>query len=205
MYIAIEGVKGIGKSTLIKKIQDYLTNKNIKFDLACPTKPIKGGLIDEWLLKKASWLFHYDVFKELIYAHRSNLAAKSTDWKAPLVIGDRSIITSYVTRLWKYQNPVKQIARVDTLEPLMPAPDIVIYLQSDLKRVLARIRKRISRNYGKEDETPEKIIEDNEAYKYIMNERPTRLTKTKWIIVDANENPEKVFEKTIQIIETLTL
>jgi thymidylate kinase len=204
MYIAIEGVKGIGKSTLLEKLQDYFLQQQIHFTVACPTKPISNRTISEWLFEKMPWVFQADGLKEMLYAHRSNVVAKATNWNVPLVIGDRSIVTSYATRLWKYQSPTMQIERVDVLEPLIPAPDVVIYLKADLNKVLARIRKRVSRCYGKEDENPNKIIQDCKAYEYIMQVKPARLNKTKWVVVDASQKPDKVFENTLQIIKKLT-
>ena len=184
MYIAIEGIKGIGKSTLMDKLQNHLQYQHLAFTVACPTRPLKDGSVAEWCYNNFPCLFASDTAKELLYAHRSNVVAKQTDWNLPLIIGDRSIVTSYATRLWKYGSPIKQIQRVDALEPLMPAPDAVIYLKADITCVLSRIRKRVARYYGKEDERPEKLVQDTKAYEYIMQENPAqRLTKTNWVVV----------------------
>ncbi len=38
MYIAIEGPKGSGKSTLIKKLEDYFQSFNLEYSIIAPTK-----------------------------------------------------------------------------------------------------------------------------------------------------------------------
>jgi thymidylate kinase len=204
MYIAIEGIKGVGKSTLMCKLQSYLEHQHLSFTVACPTKPVKDGSVAEWCYNNFPCLFTSDTARELLYAHRSNVVAKITDWNTPLIIGDRSIVTSYATRFWRYSNPIRQIQRVDALEPLLPAPEAIIYLKADIGCVLPRIKNRVSRKYGKEDECPEKLFQDTLAYEYIMQRKPAhRLNKTNWLEVDATQNPERVFENTIHIINEL--
>lgn len=198
-YMAIEGVKGVGKSTVFGKALSYLQQQQIAYSTACPTHQIETS-IWEFLYK----YFPTDFFKEQLYAFRSNRTAQLTNWQKPLVLGDRSIATSYVSRLWDRNNPQKHINRVDELEPLLPSPSIILYLKADIDTIMDRLQKRSKRLYGKEDEIFEKVNADLLAYDYLQNHssKITRLKNTKWRVVDANLSQAEILE---QVIEELKL
>jgi len=201
-YIAFEGVKGVGKTTLFWNLSRHLWSQGVRLSQVAPTKSTNENALYERIFKGLPCLRQIDFLKERLYAWRSNEAAKSADWQAPLLLGDRSIATSYVTRLWRFGNPFKQIERVDALEQSIPAPDFIFYLDADFDTIMGRISTRKNRNYGKEDELPQKIFTDIKAYQFLMNEKPAkRLEKTKWVKVNANQNPESVFQESLEQIK----
>jgi thymidylate kinase len=193
-YVAIEGVKGVGKSTAFGNVLNHLKQQKVVYSTACPTQRIETSIWD-YLYK----YFPSDFFKEQVYAFRSNRTAQLTNWQKPLVLGDRSIATSYVSRLWHNNNPKKHICRVDKLEPLLPSPSVILYLKAETETIMGRLHDRTNRFYGKEDETFDKINADLSAYIYLQKHPSVvpRLKNTKWQIIDANLSQDDILEQII--------
>lgn len=200
MYIALEGVKGCGKSTLIKALKHYYEQNNIPIKLACPTAP--GSLLNifELVVKLLPQLRKYDLLNELIYALRSNITALKIFNNSGFVLGDRSIVTSYAYRWKKFLDREKIIKRVNTIEFLIPAPDYIIFLDIDAKEAVNRISKRKKRNYGLKDEQYDNIKEILNSYKEIINSPIARLKNTSWHIIDANKSFNDVFNECVMLI-----
>jgi thymidylate kinase len=201
-YVVFEGVKGVGKTTLFWNLSRYLWSQGVNLSQVTPTKATDEFALYERVFNILPCLRKIDFLKERFYAWRSNESAKYADWQTPLLLGDRSIATSYATRLWRFGDPCKQIERVDNLEYALPAPDFIFYLDADFDTIMERISSRQNRNYGKEDELPQKILTDIQAYQFLMQERPAkRLEKTTWIKINANQKPENVFTESLEQIK----
>lgn len=194
-YIALEGVKGVGKSTVFQLLTAYLQKEKIAFAEACPTKKQAN---DHSFWELAYSLCQSEFVKERVYAHRSNNVALTTNWNTPLVVGDRSLITSYVSRFWKYQDPTTQIQRVDALEPIIKSPELVLYFKAEIGCIMNRLMQRKNRNYGKEDEVEAKVLADLLAYQ-TLREKPIsdRIKRTKWVDIDCSVCPKDVFEQVL--------
>jgi thymidylate kinase len=204
MYIAIEGVKGVGKSTLVRSISHWLDGESVNYVMACPTKKINGWDLYEFIYTNIGFLENVNRVKDIIYARRANKVAKHTNWKSPVVLGDRSILTSYITRLWEDNNPEDHIKLIDTLQPAMPAPDYILYLKAGISDILDRIKIRGERDYGKTDEHPNRIAADIAAYDYVIaNRLANRLSNTEYIILDASKSKKEVFDESKKIISEL--
>lgn len=203
MYICLEGVKGSGKSTLLQNIVCYFEQKNKDFEVASPTKPTPKNVWWEVLFKNFPFLKKIDTLKQKLYIQRANWVAKHTNWTKKMVIGDRSIITSYVTRWQKWDNPTICVNKIDVINT-MPAPDYVLYLDISLDAVMKRLQNRV-RDYGKEDETPQKVTADMQAYHDLKNGKyeVKRLKNTTWIGLNAELSPENLLKQAIEIIENL--
>ena len=194
-YIVLEGVKGVGKSTVFQLLKEYLLQNKVVFEEVCPTRKQTNNF-SFW--ECAYGYCQNDWVKERVYAYRANLAAQNANWHSPLIIGDRSIITSYVTRFWKYNYPKIHINRVDKLESLLPAPNLVLYLSTDIDHIVQRIQSRKDRDYGKEDETETKIIQDLAAYQELRkNHWATKLANTQWVDIDCSQNPQAVLDEIV--------
>ena len=72
MYIAVEGLKGVGKSTLLDSLCQRLRDENVRFSLLTPTRPLPYACWIEGLAKHYPSLRQYDYFCQSLYAHRSN-------------------------------------------------------------------------------------------------------------------------------------
>lgn len=204
MYIVIEGLKGVGKSTLLDALCLRLKQENVRFSLVTPTRPLPRFCLAEWLAKHCRLLMRYDVFRRYLYAYRSNQHARQADWNQPLILGDRSILTSLVTR-WPNDNPVQQfqyIRQIKAQEHEIPWPDEVIYLQMPLQPLLLRLQCR-QRDYGKQDECVERLSLAFEAYQDLQHKGkylgvPSGLD---WSIVNANQSPEEVLEQVYALLK----
>jgi thymidylate kinase len=203
MYICIEGVKCSGKTTLVEGLTTYLTNKGQHFQTANPTRPMPIFSIAEKMSHTFGFLRTIDKWNEYLYALRSNYVGKHTDWECDLIIGDRSIITSYVTRWYKWENPQICINRVNEKESQIHSPDYVIYLQISLETVQERLKQRKNRYYGKFDETPFRLKQALNAYQEIQQYPIDRLAKTKWLYINAEQSAEKVLSDCIEIVDNL--
>lgn len=200
MYICLEGVKGCGKTTVFETIIKELQGRNVNYATLSPTKKSEKSSILEYFHEKFTFLHKIDFWNEMIYANRSNNAAKSIDWSQNLILGDRSIVTSYVTRWNRWHTPEYCIDRINKKHKFIQAPDIIIYLDISISTVMSRIKLRENRTYGKHDETIERIEEAINSYKKIMDYKIKKLENTQWFIVNAEQSPEQVAGDCLTII-----
>ena len=160
-HIAIEGVIGAGKTTLSRLLSDRLSAKLVleKFE----ENPFLAKFYEDqdrfaFQTQMFFLLSRYKQQQELIQAdlfHRFLL----TDY-----IFEKDKIFAYLTleddELKLYENVMNAI------EHTVPTPDLVVYIQSNVSRLMTNIRAR-----GREFEKnmPEQYIRDlNEAYNYFF-------------------------------------
>lgn len=195
-YIAIEGPKGCGKSTLLERLPQRLRDYGVTVALLCPTRPIPGPHPLERLAAGSD----DDALRERLYAARSNYHARRVPQDARLILGDRSILTSYATR-WE-RAPAGQkrqyIARVDALEYLIGLPDHVIQLNVPEAHLLARLQARHGRDYGRHDETPERLRSVLAAYRELRDcGSGLGLGSIVWHDIDAGAPPAVVLARVV--------
>lgn len=205
MYIAIEGLKGTGKSTLLERLPKRLAMYYPDLALLCPTRPMSTDHPLERLAANSA----DDAVRERLYAARSNHHASRLPRHASLILGDRSILTSYATRWDRVpaNRKAQHIAHVDALEHRIGLPDHVILLEVPEQILLARLRVRAERQYGKHDEAPERLRSVVAAYRDLHEHAAELgLGAIIWHTVNAQAEPEKVLEhvlfKVRHIVET---
>ena len=210
-YIAIEGIKGVGKSTVISLLKEKLSH--ITYVQINPTARMEGyswiEFVNQYLpLRKFDW------WVKILYAHRSNQQAihakkkivllEQTNNPAQFILGDRSIITSLVTR-WNQNNRDihSYFTSVRTMEYAIPIPDHVIYLHASMETIQSRIKNR-ERKYGAEDETLSRLLEAHQIYMQIQQGILPSLDNITWHMVSAEDSPDTVSEELyLRIIKIL--
>ncbi|WP_035558175.1 hypothetical protein [Hymenobacter sp. IS2118] len=204
MYICLEGLKGCGKSTLLNAAQQLLTSRQVAFSTVAPTRAVPAERSwQERLSAQVPCLRRLDAWNDYLYACRANYAATTADWQRPLVLGDRSIVTSYATRWRKWGHPKRCIERVNQREALVPAPDHVILLDVDPTVAWERAVAR-RRSYGQHDESLPRLHEAREAYQQIASFGIARLAHTQWHTLNANQPAPAVFRDWLTLMEQLT-
>ena len=204
-YVALEGIKGSGKTTLLADLSKHLTAQGVDFCLLNPASHMPPWHPAE-MAYSAFGLEKFDAMTEWIYALRSNWHSARVSKRVPLIIGDRSILTSYVTR-WeraRIKGISDHLAKVDSLEHRIQKPDHVIFLDVDVAVAAKRIQTRPARNYGKTDEEIGRLQESLHAYQYLMKYgKRLGLANTQWSIINARRSYEEVFSEVLARLQTL--
>lgn len=207
LYVAIEGVKGVGKGTLISNLKTQLQKEEIKFLELNPTQPLTNHFIEK--VDQLLPLRRFDVWRKYLYAVRSQMSSRhvrrelsKSDSTYNLILGDRSILTSLVTR-WPDEPTRDRIEthfeNVRKLESEIPIPDVIIYLEADLDAILERISNR-RRDYGQEDEEKSKIIDTMKAYDFLKNNNIKPFQQIRWHSINASGSPDSVCRSALSLI-----
>jgi deoxyadenosine/deoxycytidine kinase len=175
-HIAVEGVIGAGKTTLATMLGDTLSAKVVleKFE--------ENPFLKDFYRDPDRYAFQTQIFFLLTrYKQQREL------FQADLF--HRFLVTDYIfekDKIFAYLNLQDEELKlyetlVSNIEHSIPAPDLVVYLQSSVPRLMANIRRR-ARSY--ETEISEQYIKDlNEAYNYFF----FRYKSTPLLIVNSTE------------------
>ncbi|MGD1046053.1 MAG: deoxynucleoside kinase [Bacteroidota bacterium] len=193
-YIAIEGVIGVGKTTLAQMLSDQLGARLVleKFE--------ENPFLPNFYKDPERYAFQTQIFF-LLSRYRQQQELFQADLFHSHIVSDyifeKDKIFAYLTlrddELKLYENLLVAI------EKTIPPPDLVIYLQSSNDRLLANIKKR-----GREMEkymSDEYIKELNEAYNYFFfRYKSTPLLIVKATDIDFVNNPEHFEDLLTQIL-----
>jgi len=175
-HIAVEGVIGAGKTTLTTMLGDTLSAKVVleKFE--------ENPFLKDFYRDPDRYAFQTQIFFLLTrYKQQREL------FQADLF--HRFLVTDYIfekDKIFAYLNLQDEELKlyetlVSNIEHSIPAPDLVVYLQSSVPRLMTNIRRR-ARSY--ETEISEQYIKDlNEAYNYFF----FRYKSTPLLIVNSTE------------------
>jgi len=186
-YIAIEGVIGVGKTSLCNMLGEKLGGKVVleRFE--------ENPFLKDFYKDADRYAFQTQIFFLLTrYKQQQEL------FQADLF--HRFLITDYIfekDKIFAYLNLQDEELKlyetlVTSIQHNIPTPDLVVYLQSSVPRLMHNIKKR-GRSY--EAHMSEEYIRDlNEAYNYFF----FRYKATPLLIVNSTEidfvNNEKDFE-----------
>lgn len=208
IYCVLEGPKGAGKSTALERLRTGLRDHRVAFREVHPTRA-GHPLHPLELAARLPRLRDLDRFRERLYAYRSNHHAGRVDWHAahpPLVLGDRSIITSLVTR-WQRTQQLGvdgHVHAVRRLEGRIPLPDHVFYLDLPLDVLLDRLAERRPRRaYGRAHEERAHLEQNHRAYAELTTRPPSGLEGLRWHQIDATLPPPAVAAQVLSTILTL--
>lgn len=160
-YIAIEGVIGAGKTTLAKMITERLDAKFVleKFE--------ENPFLPKFYEDPEHYAFQTQIFFLLSRYKQQQELFQGDLFHNVLVsdyIFDKDKIFAYLTlqddELKLYES------LIGTIEKNIPTPDLVVYLQSSVERLMSNIKRR-GRSY--EENMSEEYIKDlNDAYNYFF-------------------------------------
>jgi len=192
-HIAIEGVIGAGKTTLAVLIAERLAGRLVleKFE--------ENPFLPKFYEDPEHYAFQTQIFF-LLSRFRQQQEFFQADLFHNYIISDyifeKDKIFAYLTLQDDELKLYEQV--MGAVEKKIPAPDLVVYLQSSVDRLMTNIRKR-ARSY--ETNMSEEYIRDlNEAYNYFFfRYKASPLLIVKTTDIDFVQNPQD-FEDLLQQI-----
>lgn len=208
IYICLEGLDFSGKSTVFEGLVPLLEREGYRVHRLCPTKKgnpghwterayrrLMGSMSPVAKFIRANRFFH-SICRSVLFAYRSNYVAARVAADVDIILGDRSVITSYICR-WTRHNSINRLLvyMVNLLEHRIPAPDHVLFFDVPLEE-LRRRRKQACDRTPDLDENDVRATEMCHAYNVLRTQPQLvkRLAGTQWHRIDAAAAPETVLE-----------
>jgi deoxyguanosine kinase len=187
-YIAVEGVIGVGKTTLAQMLCDRLGARVVleKFE--------ENPFLEKFYKDPEHYAFQTQIFF-LLSRYRQQQELFQADLFQKVTVSDYMFEKDKIFAYLNLQDDELRLYEtlVSQLEKNIPAPDLVVYLQSSVERLMSNIRNR-----GRSIEEPiseEYIRNLNEAYNYFF----FRYKAAPLLIVNATQidfvNNRKDFEE----------
>lgn len=177
-YIAVEGPIGVGKSALAQRLAARL-------DATVVLEEAENPFLADFYAGRAGAALQAQLFY-LLNRHRQQTAIRQGDLFAQATVSDylfdKDKIFAYLNlddnELFIYQRLFDLLARD------VPAPDLVVYLQTPTDLLLRRIRERArSSERTLPDPDPEYLRELNEAYQHFF----FHYTATPLLVVETSD------------------
>ncbi|MEK6569830.1 MAG: deoxynucleoside kinase [Bacteroidota bacterium] len=187
-YIAIEGVIGVGKTTLATMLSQRLGGRVVleKFE--------ENPFLEKFYQDPEHYAFQTQIFF-LLSRYRQQQVLFQADLFQKIVVSDYMFEKDKIFAYLNLQDDELRLYEtlVGQLEKNIPTPDFVIYLQSSVERLMTNIRKRAR---SIEEPISEEYIRNlNEAYNYFF----FRYKAAPLLIVNATQidfvNNRKDFEE----------
>jgi deoxyguanosine kinase len=160
-YIAVEGVIGVGKTTLAQMLCERLGSRLVleKFE--------ENPFLEKFYKDPEHYAFQTQIFF-LLSRYRQQQELFQADLFQKVTVSDYMFEKDKIFAYLNLQDDELRLYEtlVSQLEKNIPAPDLVVYLQSSVERLMSNIRKR-----GRSIEEPisgEYIRNLNEAYNYFF-------------------------------------
>ncbi|GAB5521522.1 MAG: deoxynucleoside kinase [Rhodothermales bacterium] len=183
-YIAVEGVIGVGKTSLVRLLAERLNGQTVLEQFE------ENPFLERFYEDAERWAFQTQL-TFLASRFRQQQALSTRDLFHNALVSDYAFekdrIFAHVTLKGDELHLYETMYTI--MEPTVPRPDLVIYLRSSVERLLANIRKR-ARSYEAEID-PNYLAELGQAYDYFFQ----RYTRSPLLIVQSTEidfigNPE---------------
>ena len=161
MYLSIEGVIGAGKTSLAKRLAERLNAKLVleSFD--------DNPFLDKFYKDPARYAFHTQIHF-LLSRYRQLLELRQEDLFHENIIADYIFEKDKIFAYLNLRDDELELYEkiVALIERQIRMPDLVIYLQSTVERLMTNIKFR---NRPYETEMKEDYIRDlNEGYNYFF-------------------------------------
>jgi deoxyguanosine kinase len=160
-YIAVEGVIGVGKTTLARMLGERFGARVVleRFD--------ENPFLEKFYRDPEHYAFQTQIFF-LLSRYRQQQELFQADLFQKVTISDYMFEKDKIFAYLNLQDDELRLYEtlVAQLEKNIPTPDLVIYLQSSVERLMANIRKRAR---PIEEPISEEYIRNlNEAYNYFF-------------------------------------
>jgi deoxyguanosine kinase len=193
-YICIEGVAGIGKTSLAKMLSEYLDA------LAFYERPEENPFLEDFYSNPRRFAFQAQIFF-LLSRYRQQMEILQTDLFHEKTVSDYLFAKDRIYAHLNLEDRELQLYdRVASLlEPIIPKPDLVIYLQSNPETILAHIRRK-GRSF-EHDISMDYIRSLNEAYnRFFFHYKDTPLLVVNSTAIDFINNYDDFEELVKQIL-----
>lgn len=168
MYVAIEGIKGTGKSTIISSLINDESSSNYRTSIFPITASMGANHPLEIKIERNPFLKFDDAFIERLFIERAYWNQSICDKNASIILGDRSIATAYVTRWYKWNDPYYTIKRVNAQYAGIRMPDVIVWLSTKVASAQKNIERRIKNNVCSTDEKYDRLIQSNTIYEELF-------------------------------------
>ncbi|MCE7062361.1 hypothetical protein [Dyadobacter sp. CY343] len=200
-YIVLEGLDGTGKTTLFNNLVTLFKENGIPLQTLCPTRIVNPESLAEKIYRSNIRFKKNTISRMLIFAYRSYLSSNRISWGSSLILGDRSIIVSYIKnwRKWLHSRFLT-VLLVNTIEPFIRAPDVVLLLSAPDDVIMHRISQK---EIIEIDESLESLLAMKSAYNELRNTyKIPRLKKTIWIDIDSNKSSEALASEVYDMLRS---
>lgn len=200
LFITIEGVEGVGKSTNIASIKDYLENRNIEYTLS---REPGGTHLSE---KIRNLLLEIDEdppceLSELLLIFAARAQHLETKIQPALDRGSWVVCDRFTDATYAYQGGgrglnIEHIALLENLVQKDLRPDLTIILDLDPETGLQRAIQRGTLDRFEQEELAF-FVRVRESYLDLAKNNPDR-----YAVIDASESIEDVRKALLLILET---
>jgi len=175
-YIAIEGVIGVGKTSLAKLLADSLSAKLIMEEFE------NNPFLEDFYKDPERYAFQTQLFF-LLERYKQQQELKQVDIFHKLLISDYMFEKDKLfANLNLAEKELGLYEKIETLlEKQVPSPDLVIYLQSDIQNLMENINSR-GRKYEKNIS-----VEYLQSLRKIYNEFFFHYDKCPVLIINTNQ------------------
>lgn len=199
MFISFEGPDGSGKSTLTKGVYEYFKAQGVPVLLTREPGGIEISEKIRNIILDPNNSTMDDRTEALLYAaaRRQHLIERIIPAlnRGELVICDRFVDSSIAYQGYARGIGVEEVLEINNFAIHNTYPDLTIFLDIDPLKGLSRINKRGSLD-RLEQEKEEFHLRVYEGYNIVREKFKDRIE-----VVNADQDPEKVLQETIQVIE----
>ncbi len=188
-YIAFDGVEGCGKSTHVKRLAAYLdavvTREPGGTAIGTTLREIMANTANTHLSPRAEAL----LMSADRAQHLHELVVPALE-SGRHVVSDRSVYSSLAYQGYGRQLDLDQLRRFNDFAIASRWPDLVVYLRVDLAAVRARLEKRDTDRFEREDDA---------FFRRVMNgfDQLAEREPDRWLVIDARP-PKDELELTIR-------